>query len=88
MATATTVGAFAAKTHLAELLGRVEAGGSITITRHGRPVARLVPVDERWSGRDWGDFWARADERRVIMEAGGLAFTQEQVKDEIAQGRL
>jgi hypothetical protein len=47
-----------------------------------------VPVDERWSGRDWGDFWARADECRVIMGAGGLAFTQEQIKDEIAQGRL
>jgi prevent-host-death family protein len=88
MATSTTVGAFAAKTHLAELLGRVEAGESITITRHGRPVARLVPVDEGWRGRDWGDFWARADERRVIMRAGGLAFSQEQIKDEIAQGRL
>ena len=43
-ASATTVGAFAAKTHLGGLLARVEAGESITITRHGRPVARLVPV--------------------------------------------
>ena len=38
-----TVGAFEAKTHLAALLDAVSAGEQITITRHGRPVARLVP---------------------------------------------
>lgn len=37
------VGAFEAKTHLPKLLDRVERGESVTITRHGRPVARLVP---------------------------------------------
>ncbi len=38
------VGAFEAKTHLAQLLDQVERGETVTITRHGRPVARLVPV--------------------------------------------
>lgn len=38
------VGTYEAKTHLAALLDRVERGEEITITRHGRPVARLVPV--------------------------------------------
>ena len=33
-----------AKTHLSELLDRVEAGESVVITRHGRPVAQLSPV--------------------------------------------
>ena len=37
-----TVGAFAAKTHLASLLDRTERGESFVITRHGRPVAHLV----------------------------------------------
>lgn len=37
------VGAFEAKTHLSALLERVERGEEIVITRHGRPVARLVP---------------------------------------------
>jgi prevent-host-death family protein len=41
----TTVGAYEAKTHLAELLRRVEAGERIRITRNGRPVADLVPAD-------------------------------------------
>ncbi|MDQ3779529.1 MAG: type II toxin-antitoxin system prevent-host-death family antitoxin [Chloroflexota bacterium] len=38
-----TVGAYEAKTHLSQLLDEVAAGESITITRHGVPVARLVP---------------------------------------------
>lgn len=38
------VGVYEAKTHLAKLLDEVEKGESVTITRHGRPVARLVPV--------------------------------------------
>lgn len=39
----TTVGAYDAKTNLARLLDEVERGKTITITRHGHPVARLVP---------------------------------------------
>jgi prevent-host-death family protein len=41
-----TVGAFEAKTHLSELLDRASKGETITITRHGVPAARLVPVRE------------------------------------------
>ena len=39
-----TFGSYEAKTHLPQLLERVEHGESITITRHGKPVARLVPA--------------------------------------------
>lgn len=45
-----TVGSFEAKTKLAELLDKVEAGGTVTITRRGVAVAQLVPIktaDER-----------------------------------------
>lgn len=45
------VGAFDAKTHFSRLLARVARGEVITITRHGAPVARLVPVSPV-SGRD------------------------------------
>ena len=37
-----TVGAFEAKTHLSTLLDRVAAGEEVIITKHGKPVARLV----------------------------------------------
>lgn len=40
----TVVGAFEAKTHLSALLERVERGEEVLITKHGRPVARLLPV--------------------------------------------
>lgn len=39
-----SVGAYEAKTHLPRLLDEVEAGDSITITKQGRPVARLVGI--------------------------------------------
>jgi prevent-host-death family protein len=38
------VGSFEAKTKLAELLDKVEAGESVTITRRGRAVAQLVAI--------------------------------------------
>lgn len=38
-----TVGSYEAKTHLPRLLDEVEKGERITITKHGRPVAMLVP---------------------------------------------
>jgi prevent-host-death family protein len=37
-----TVGVFEAKTHLSSLLDRVAEGEEVVITKHGRPVARLV----------------------------------------------
>ena len=38
------VGVYDAKTQLPRLLDEVEQGAVITITRHGKPVARLVPI--------------------------------------------
>lgn len=42
-----SIGAYEAKTHLSELIERVAHGERITITRHGVPVAMLVPPDNR-----------------------------------------
>lgn len=39
-----SVGAYEAKTHLPSLLERVARGERITITKHGVPIAMLVPV--------------------------------------------
>ena len=41
----THVGAFEAKTHLSSLLDQVAAGKEIIVTKHGKPVARLVPKE-------------------------------------------
>jgi len=37
-----TVGAFEAKTHFSALLEKVAAGEEVVITKHGKPIARLV----------------------------------------------
>ncbi len=50
-----------AKTHLSRLVERVESGEEIIIGRAGKPVARLVPYQEKrtprrpgaWKGRVW-----------------------------------
>jgi prevent-host-death family protein len=36
-----------AKTHLPQILDEVERGETVIITRHGRPIARLVPEAQR-----------------------------------------
>lgn len=42
------IGAYEAKTHLPRLLERVQQGERFIITKHGRPIAELVP----FSGHD------------------------------------
>ena len=46
MKPALQIGAFEAKNRLSELLQLVENGEEVTITRHGKPVARLVPASQ------------------------------------------
>lgn len=41
------IGAFEAKNTLGSLLDRVEQGEEIVITRHGKPIAKLLPNDTR-----------------------------------------
>ncbi|MCF8527641.1 MAG: type II toxin-antitoxin system Phd/YefM family antitoxin [Candidatus Nanopelagicales bacterium] len=76
-----TVGAFEAKTHLSSLLDRVEMGEEITITKHGRPVARLVPAEAHAGVRDWTEFWHAVDENRVALSPGSS------IKEDIEAGR-
>lgn len=41
-----TIGAFEAKTHLSSLLERAAAGEDVVITKHGKPLARLVGAND------------------------------------------
>jgi prevent-host-death family protein len=79
---ADTVGAYEAKTHLSELLERVEAGREITITRHGSPVAKLVPVKRRATVDQRAAAIGRILERGALLSLGSL-----KIKDLIAEGR-
>ena len=58
------VGAFEAKNKLSQLLDEVERGEEITITRHGKEVARLVPARQGFNREE-----ARAAVRRIRERA-------------------
>ncbi|MFN3944939.1 MAG: type II toxin-antitoxin system Phd/YefM family antitoxin [Allosphingosinicella sp.] len=57
-------GAAAAKANFSELLARAEAGETITIRRHGRPVARLVPARRALTREERLESLARWEEYR------------------------
>lgn len=77
------IGAFQAKNTLGSLLDRVERGEEIVITRHGRPVARLVPET-----RDWDVAAAReALQRMRDRVTPGERFDWEELKADRDAGR-
>ena len=78
----TKIGAFQAKTHLSELLHRVQAGESISITRHGLEVARLVPPPGPSAQTDLASAAANWKRARKTVKLRGL-----KVRDLINQGR-
>jgi prevent-host-death family protein len=61
------IGAFEAKNTLGSLLDRVEAGEEIVITRHGKPIARLVPNVSKLDSSQ-----ARKAAERIRSEAKSL----------------
>lgn len=61
------VGAFEAKNKLGHLLDLVEQGEEVTITRHGKQVARLVPATPTFSREE-----ARAAIQRIRERAEKL----------------
>lgn len=78
--TVTTFGAFEAKTKFSELLERVSQGEEITITRHEKPIARLVPVQGSSFG-EIGEAFRQMEEisrrtRRKSAPRGKLSYRQ------------
>ena len=77
------VGAFDAKNRLGALLDLVEAGEEIVITRHGRPVARLVSEAGRADRRQ-----ARAAAERILQASQGVKLGGVKIRDLIDEGRM
>ncbi|MDR1786650.1 MAG: type II toxin-antitoxin system prevent-host-death family antitoxin, partial [Spirochaetaceae bacterium] len=40
------IGAFEAKTHFSQIIDRVAGGADYVITRHGKPVAKIIPFTD------------------------------------------
>ena len=78
------IGAFEAKNTLGMLLDRVERGEEIVITRHGKPVARLVP---NMGSMDRTQARAAADRIRRRAKKLKLAFDWDALKADRDAGR-
>jgi prevent-host-death family protein len=70
-----TVGSFEAKTHFSALLERVTKGETITITKHGIPVAKLVPATAP-AKRNRAEVIRELKEFRKGRTLGGLTLKQ------------
>jgi prevent-host-death family protein len=64
------VGAFEAKNQLGQLLDQVERGEEITITRHGKEIARLVPAKPGFNREEAGAAVRRIRERAQQRKLG------------------
>jgi prevent-host-death family protein len=64
------IGAFEAKNRLGHLLDLVEAGEEVTITRHGKAVARLVPARAAPSRDEARAAIARIRDRAARLKLG------------------
>jgi prevent-host-death family protein len=83
-----TISAFEAKTRFGELLERVSRGEEIVITRHDKPVARIVPegnrrlVQVRAAVQD-----LRALQKEISKRNRSNPITDKEIRDAINEGR-
>jgi prevent-host-death family protein len=78
------IGAFEAKNTLGALLDSVQGGEEILITRHGKPVARLVPNS---GGIDRAQALAAAKRIRARSSQLKVTFDWDLMKEDRDQGR-
>jgi len=76
------IGAFEAKNRLGHLLDLVEQGEEVVITRHGKPVARLVPPKTGFNRAE-----AREAAQCIREMSRGVTLGELRLKDLIDEGR-
>jgi prevent-host-death family protein len=74
-----TVGAFEAKNKLSELLDEVARGGEVVITRHGKPVARLVANEREDEDKQRREAVENLRALRKSLRDRGVTFSVEEI---------
>ena len=82
-----TITAFEAKSRLGHVLDRVQAGEELLITRHGRAVAKLVPVRQNDSAEGIERVLATFKEIREALKARGVRISRKEIRQWINEGR-
>jgi prevent-host-death family protein len=87
--TTQTMGLFEAKTHLSELVARVESGDEVVITRHNKPVAKIVPYESvrPIDVRRRKQALARLQAMGQDIASRGQPITQAEISEWIREGR-
>lgn len=83
------VGVFEAKTNLSRLIEQVEKGETVTITRNGKPVAKLVGAQahSRFTPEQISQRRKALLELRDLGRSLNLRLTHEEIKRSIEEGR-
>ena len=81
------VGMFEAKTHLSSLVEEVEKGGEVIITRHGKPVAKLVRAQDAFTPEKIAARRQAIAELREMARKRGQRISQEEIKSWTEEGR-
>jgi prevent-host-death family protein len=84
-----SVGLFEAKTHFSELVARAEQGEEVIITRHNKPVAKIVPITEV-SPELYRQRLAAVAELQAVgreMQRRGGPITNEEILEWVREGR-
>jgi prevent-host-death family protein len=83
-----TITAFEAKTRFGELLERVSRGEEIVITKHDKPVARIVPEGEtRLSEIRAAARGLRALQKEIAKRKGFKPISHKEIRDAKNEGR-
>jgi prevent-host-death family protein len=81
------VGIFEAKTSLSSLVDEVEKGAEVIITRHGKPVAKLVGCRDHMPEDLIAKRKQAIAEIREMARKRGLRISHEEIKSWIDEGR-
>ncbi|OGA24470.1 MAG: hypothetical protein A3H34_03810 [Betaproteobacteria bacterium RIFCSPLOWO2_02_FULL_67_19] len=78
------IGIYDARSRLSELVGRVESGEEVVLTRRGRAVARLVRAEEGTRNKARAEAVRRI---RALRKRMNLRISRAEVRRAMAKGR-
>jgi len=77
------IGAFEAKTHFSQIIDRVEKGADYIVTRRGKPVAKIIPIEQKLE-MSWEEILVKFKELRKNYRGEPGSFN---IREAIEDGR-
>jgi len=77
------IGAFEAKTHFSQIINEVERGADYVVTRRGKPVAKIIPFEQKQE-MTWEEILGKFREFRKLYRGKPGSFN---IREAIEDGR-